>query len=68
MLIQIDVGWQRRFTADAERAKEAMELYRELGYEVRAEAAASDELRDECEECHGVATQFKTIYTRKSRA
>jgi len=27
-------GWERRFTADAQRAKEAMELYEQLGYEV----------------------------------
>jgi hypothetical protein len=30
-------GWERRFTADEQRAKEAMELYSQLGYEVRAE-------------------------------
>jgi hypothetical protein len=59
-------GWERRFIADARRADEAMELYTQLGYEVRAEPVLSEELGDECEDCQLVAAfQFKTIYTRK---
>ncbi len=59
-------GWVRRFTADSQRAAEAIELYTKLGYEVRAEPLWADETRDECDSCHSVATaEFKTIYTRK---
>ena len=58
-------GWGRRFTADPARAQEAIELYIQLGFEVRAEAVRPVELRDECGGCHEVALHFKTIYTRK---
>ncbi len=59
-------GWVRRFTADSQRADEAIELYAKLGYEVRAEPSWADETMDECDSCHSVASaEFKTIYTRK---
>jgi hypothetical protein len=58
-------GWERRFTADPARAKEAIELYLQLGYEVHAESVRASGLRDECGGCHEVALQLKTIYTRK---
>jgi len=59
-------GWERRFTADPQRAQEAMELYTQLGYGVRLELARSVELADDCEDClSGAALVFKTIYTRK---
>lgn len=59
-------GWERRFTADAQRAKEAMELYEKLGYEVRAEPVRPQELDDDCEDCGTVVSfHFLAIYTRK---
>lgn len=59
-------GWERRFTADEQRAKEAMELYTQLGYEVRAEPVLPEELQDDCQECKTVVSYyFQTIYTRK---
>jgi hypothetical protein len=59
-------GWERRFTADAHRAQEAIELYVQLGYEVRAESLLPEQLTDECEGCRSpVISEFKTIYTRK---
>ena len=59
-------GWERRFTADEQRAKEAMELYSQLGYEVRAEPVLPDELQDDCQDCKTVVSfYFQTIYTRK---
>ncbi len=61
-------GWERRFIADARRAEEAMELYEQLGYEVRAEPAQPAELGDDCDDCQLLLLlQFKTIYTRKRR-
>ncbi len=59
-------GWERRFTADEQRAKEAMELYSQLGYEVRAEPVRPEELHDNCLDCRTVVSfHFQTIYTRK---
>ena len=59
-------GWERRFTADEQRAKEAMELYTQLGYEVRAEPVMPEELQDDCQDCKTVVSYcFQTIYTRK---
>jgi hypothetical protein len=59
-------GWERRFTADTQRAEEVTELYSRLGYEVRAEPVHSEELLDECEDCHSlIVSEFKTIYTRR---
>ena len=59
-------GWVRRFTADEQRAKEAMDLYNQLGYEVRAEPVLPEELQDDCQDCKTVVSfYFQTIYTRK---
>jgi len=61
-------GWERRFSADPQRAEEAIQLYNQLGYEVRAEPLSPDEVRNECEDCRRLAALgFKTIYTRRKR-
>jgi hypothetical protein len=61
-------GWERRFVADARRAKEASELYQQLGFEVRAEPLRPTDLGDDCEDCKLVVVfQFQTIYTRRKR-
>jgi hypothetical protein len=62
-------GWERRFMADAERAREAVELYEELGYEVRSEAVRAEDVADDCEDCQLLMLlKFQTIYTRKDAA
>lgn len=62
----ISAGWQRRFITDAQRAQEVMDLYAQLGYEVRAEPVPLSALEGGCEDCRAVVLfQFKTIYTRK---
>ena len=43
-------GWERRFVADGARAKEAIDLYQQLGFEVRAEPVGSAELGDDCDD------------------
>jgi hypothetical protein len=59
-------GWQRRFIAGGDRVQEAVELYTQLGYEVRVEPVLLKELREECQGCQLVALlHFKTLYTRK---
>ncbi len=63
--VLIAEGWERRFVTDGRRAAEAVELYEELGYEVRAETVRREELENECEDCQLVLLmRFKTIYTR----
>lgn len=60
-------GWTRRFTAIGSRLREAVELYRGLGFEIRLEPADSsfDEVADPsvCAQCL-VTTLAQTIYTR----
>lgn len=64
--VLIAEGWERRFVTDRRRAAEAVELYEELGYEVRTERVRREELESECEDCQLVLLmQFKTIYTRR---
>ncbi len=58
-------GWERRFIADLRRGEEMMKLYRDLGFEVRAEPVKPEEVGDECSDCQLLALQFRTIYTRK---
>jgi hypothetical protein len=62
-------GWERRFVADGQRAREAMELYTQLGYEVCADPVRPEEMDEDCEDCQLlIQLQFKTIYTRKKRS
>ncbi len=64
--VLIAQGWERRFTADEQRGKEAMELYSQLGYEVRAEPVLPEEVPNDCQDCRTVLSlYFQTIYTRK---
>lgn len=59
-------GWQRRFMADDVRKEEAIQLYEELGFEVRSMAVKATELSEICGDCRLVAcTAYSTIYTRK---
>lgn len=58
-------GWVRRFIADANRVQDAIEMYEELGQEVRVEALALEEVKEECHGCLLILKQLKAIYTRK---
>lgn len=61
-------GWERRFMADRVRAKESIELYESMGYEVLAEPVLPEELRDECSDCKVVVYfSFVNIYIRKKK-
>ena len=62
MLIRIADGWELRFTADARRAQEAVELYAQLGYEVRVEPMRAQD--DECGACCG-SVGIQAVYTRR---
>ena len=59
-------GWTQRFTAIGLRLNEAIDLYRQLGYEVHLEPADSAEEQYEAEMCRNclVTSLARTIYTR----
>jgi hypothetical protein len=62
-------GWERRFMADSVRAKESIELYESMGYEVLTEPVRPAELREECSDCKVVVYfSYVTIYTRKKQS
>jgi len=69
-----DEGWTRRFVASEPRLSEAVDIYREAGFEVRleplpeepeCESCAGEEGKDECRLCYkGFEEQYKIILTR----
>jgi hypothetical protein len=59
-------GWERRFMADPVRARESVELYESLGYEVLTEPVKPVELPEACTDCRVVVYfSFVNVYTRK---
>lgn len=64
-------GWTRRFSALGRRLNEAVELYRQLGFEILLESANLDgEVEPRAGECEGciVTTLARTIYTRPCKS
>ena len=60
-------GWQLQFTTDEPRLSEAVELYEELGYEVRVEPACTELPLPECTTCYErFCDRYKTIFIRRS--
>jgi len=60
-------GWTRQFTADEPRLSEAVEEYRELGFEVHLEPLDPQEMQQgECSSClMAQCDRYKIIYTRR---
>ena len=59
-------GWVRRFLADEPRAKEAIDLYTSLGYEVKEHNLVPDDFADKCGDCRSASCRaYVMIYTRK---
>jgi len=63
---RIAEGWLYRFTAGAARTEEAIALYRELGYEVVADAVVEEGFAAECRSCAAGGSTLTAIYTRRS--
>ena len=69
-----DEGWTRRFVTCEPRLSEAVDVYREAGFEVRleplpkepeCESRAGEEGERECRLCYeGFEEQYKMIFTR----
>ena len=70
-------GWVKQFVASEPRLSEAVELYRESGFEVHLEplqkdrecdACAGPEKEDQCRVCFdGFEDLYKIIFTRPSK-
>ena len=59
-------GWAKQFTADEPRLSEAVEEYRELGFEVHLEPLDPLEMAGECSSClMASCDRYKVIYTRR---
>jgi hypothetical protein len=63
----IAAGWERRFIADAKRAQDAIEMYGEMGHEVRLEPVNTTGLSEACSGCLIAFAQFSVVYTRKKK-
>ena len=58
-------GWRKKFTCDADRVDEFVEMYESIGFEVRVEPVFSDDPDLTCQICFGGNREsYKTIYTR----
>lgn len=57
-------GWEKKLTIDEPRLSEAVEAYKEIGFEVHLEPFHPEE-ESSCTVCmQGSPEKFKTIYTR----
>lgn len=61
----IAAGWERRFIADAKRAQDAIEMYAEMGHDVRLEPVNVTGLSEACSGCLEAFAHFSVVYTRK---
>lgn len=48
-----------------DRLAETVQLYRELGFDVRLERPGAEDLREECSDCRLALELFRIIYTRR---
>ncbi len=59
-------GWVRRHFVDPDRARESVELYTSMGYEVKVCKPAPEDFGPGCAECASVICRTHVlIYTRK---
>ncbi|HSL72001.1 MAG TPA: hypothetical protein VK864_17255 [Longimicrobiales bacterium] len=58
-------GWSRRFISGPARVKEYVAFYESLGFDVRLEPVATDELPEMCNDCALALHFFRAIYTRR---
>ncbi|HKK09053.1 MAG TPA: hypothetical protein VKA44_09225 [Gemmatimonadota bacterium] len=57
--------WVKRFVAEPARAREAADLYRGLGHDVRLEPASAEDLPPDCGDCALARALYWTLYTRR---
>jgi hypothetical protein len=60
-------GWTRQFNTDEPRLSEAVEMYEEMGLEVRLEPVVVDPGSETCQMCYEQdCHRYQTIWTRPS--
>jgi len=60
-------GWTRRYLAGPERAQEAIDLYRQLGFEVLAHPLQPTDFGEHCHDCASIVCRsYVMIYTRET--
>lgn len=58
-------GWEWRCNADGNRARDMVDTYRELGFEVRLVAVQVDALSESCAACSDSLGNLSAVYVRK---
>ncbi len=58
-------GWEWRCNADSRRSKDLVDMYREVGFEVRLESIDVDDICSACDGCKGAFSAFSAVYIRK---
>ncbi len=58
-------GWERRFVGGPPRLAEMVEVYGDLGLEVRLEALHEEDLDEKCAGCALAMALFRIVYTRR---
>ena len=62
-------GWKKKFTCDADRVDEFVEMYQSIGFEVRVEPVSPDDPDLTCQVCFmGNREGYRTIYTRPAES
>ncbi len=62
----LNAGWERRFVADPERARELSELYVRAGFEVRVATTIPDDFDESCATCPLIRLGLlRIVYTRR---
>lgn len=60
-------GWVRRHVVGPDRVEESMELYRSLGFEVKAVTLTPADFGPSCQSCAAeICGSYVLIYTRKA--
>lgn len=59
-------GWKEQYTYSEPKLSEIVELFKQMGLEVRVESPTPPEIEDGCAKCgRGQCTEYKTIFTRE---
>jgi hypothetical protein len=62
-------GWTRQFNTDEPRLSEAVEMYKQMGLEVRLEPVVIDPDSETCQICYEQdCHRYQTIWTRPREA
>ncbi len=65
----VAAGWVRRYSVDADRVEEAIELYRSLGFDVLTRKLTTADYDPVCRGCiASVCPEHVLIYTRRAPA